>query len=346
MSILEERYWYPRDYLMPMYPCGLEDLDERRPATYDDFVVMTRVVYARLRECFFDEGRWVAGRGPLLLPELYKLWTEHSERNWIVSMAAASGIPREERQMLGRWAVKESSDEYIRSAQRIVARIQCTLLEKLRADREWDLRNSGLDEVKEYITKIKYDADSISGQMYKLEMPEAWTPVAEDEPHQSPLAKPHAAEPEEPGQRQDEPQPEESKSLKEVMEVREEADDVGSEEDDVDAKGKFFVAINVRSRHRKLHIWGSAARSQDRTSRRMNRMIASREFSLTPFVAIAGRAKTLKKLRTARRRQVRATLTEGKNGGREKGSIGGGTMRFLYNSRGEGTGSYDQVKSQ
>jgi len=256
MSILEERYWYPRDYLMPMYPCGLEDLDEKRPATYDDFVVMTRVVYARLRECFFDEGRWVAGRGPLLLPELYKLWTEHSERNWIVSMAVASGIPREERQMLGRWAVKESSDEYIRSAQRIVARIQCTLLEKLRADREWDLRNSGLDEVKEYITKIKYDADSISGQMYKLEMPEAWTPVAEDEPHQSPLAKPHAAEPEEPGQRQDEPQPEESKSLKEVMEVREEADDVGSEEDDVDARGKFFVAINVRSRHRKLHIWG------------------------------------------------------------------------------------------
>ena len=44
--------------------------------------------------------------------------------------------------------------------------------------------------------------------------------------------------------------------LKEVMEVREDADGVGSEEDDVDAKGKFFVAINVRSRHRKLHIWG------------------------------------------------------------------------------------------
>lgn len=96
---------------MPTYPCGLEDLDEKRPASYDDFVVLTRVVHSRLRECFFDEGRWVAGRGPLLLPELYKLWTEHSERNWIVSMAAASGIPREERQMLGRWAVKESSDE-------------------------------------------------------------------------------------------------------------------------------------------------------------------------------------------------------------------------------------------
>jgi hypothetical protein len=51
----------------------------------------------------------------------------------------------------------------------------------------------------------------------------------------------------------------------------------------------------------------------------MNRMIASREFSLTPFVAIAGRAKTLKKLKTARRRQVRATLTEGKKWGAREG---------------------------
>ena len=101
-------------------------------------------MYSRLKECFFEDDRWVSGRGPLLLPELYKLWTEHSERNWIVSMAAAAGIPREERQMLGRWAVKESGDEYVRSAQRIVARIQCSLLEKLRTDREWDLRNSGV----------------------------------------------------------------------------------------------------------------------------------------------------------------------------------------------------------
>lgn len=71
MDILEEKYWYPRDYLMPMYPCGLEELEERRPATYDDFVVMTRVVYSRPKECFFKDGRWVSGRGPLLLPELY-----------------------------------------------------------------------------------------------------------------------------------------------------------------------------------------------------------------------------------------------------------------------------------
>ena len=137
MSLLEEKYWYPRDYLMPCYPLGLEALEARRPATYDDFVVMTRVVYSRLKEITCEGGIWISGRGPLLLPELYKLWTRHSERNWIVSMAASTGVPREERQMLGRWAVKESGDEYIRAAQRIVAQIQCEVLGRLRKDGRW-----------------------------------------------------------------------------------------------------------------------------------------------------------------------------------------------------------------
>ena len=255
MDILEEKYWYPRDYLMPMYPCGLEELEERRPATYDDFVVMTRVVYSRLKECFFEDGRWVSGRGPLLLPELYKLWTEHSERNWVVSMAASSGIPREERQMLGRWAVKESGDEYVRSAQRIVARIQCSLLDKLRSDREWELRNSGLEEVKEYVTKARYDEASVNRQMEKLEMPEVWTPVELDDTFLGMVARPPGIEAEEMG-KQGQDMPEEAPPISEVMEEKLPVDEVGSEEDDVDVRGKFFVAINVRNRHRKLHIWG------------------------------------------------------------------------------------------
>jgi hypothetical protein len=171
-------------------------------------------------------------------------------------MAAASGIPREERQMLGRWAVKESGDEYVRSAQRIVAKIQCSLLERLRTDREWDLRNSGLDEVKDRITKANYDADSIRRQMLKLEMPEVWTPVESDDSFLGMVMRSPGVDLEEMGRHLDEPQPEETPPIQEVMEDRKGADDVGSEEDDVDAQGKFFVAINVRSRHRRLHIWG------------------------------------------------------------------------------------------
>ena len=112
LEILEEKYWYPRYYLVPTYPVGLEVLEEKRLADYDDFVVLTRVVYSRLKERFFEDGRWVSGRGPLLLPELYKRWTEHSERNWVVSMAAASGVPREERQALGKRAATSTSGQH------------------------------------------------------------------------------------------------------------------------------------------------------------------------------------------------------------------------------------------
>eukprot|EP00435_Cladocopium_sp_Y103_P028968 s3945_g7.t1 len=44
--------------------------------------------------------------------------------------------------------------------------------------------------------------------------------------------------------------------IQELMEEKgPKGDDAGSEEDDIDVEAKFFVAINVGNRHRKLHIW-------------------------------------------------------------------------------------------
>eukprot|EP00435_Cladocopium_sp_Y103_P013651 s235_g3.t1 len=257
MDILEERYWYPRDYLVPMYPESLEDLERRRPASYEDFALMTRLVYSRLKDAQFDGNRWVGGRSPLLLPELYRLWTEHSERNWLVTIAASTGIHREERQALGRWAVRESSDEYIRAAQRIVSRVQAEVLARLRADREWDLRHSGLDAVEEYIRSCKYDSHSIERQLEKLQVPELWTPMEKDDSFLAMVRRPKHVEPDEVGAEAMEEQPEERlPPVQEILEERPQLDDPGDEEDDVDIPGKFFIAINVRTRHRKLHIWG------------------------------------------------------------------------------------------
>eukprot|EP00435_Cladocopium_sp_Y103_P059148 s1782_g21.t1 len=162
MDLLEEKYWYPRDYLVPTYPESMEDLERRRPASYEDFVLTTRLVYSRLKEAQFDGSRWIGGRSPLVLPDLYRLWTEHSERNWLITMAASTGIHREERQALGRWAVKESSDEYIRAAQRIVSKIQAEVLVRLRNDRDWELRHAGLDSVEEGILKGIKDAETMN----------------------------------------------------------------------------------------------------------------------------------------------------------------------------------------
>eukprot|EP00435_Cladocopium_sp_Y103_P024747 s3417_g6.t1 len=278
----------------------LESLDERRPASYEDFVVMSRLVYSSLKECFFEHGRWISGRNALLLPELVRYWTEHTERNWVISVAAASGIGREERQMLGRWAVKESSDEYIRSAQRIVGMVQCTLLERLRMDREWDLRNFGLEAVKDFITEINYDAESIGKQMEKLEMPEVWTPAELDGSFLGLVSRPPGLEMEETGKAAEAPESEGLPEIKEIMAEAGPEDLEEDEEDDIDVAGKFFISINIRNQHRKLHIWNKCGTKPGQNFAAMNPMTVSEGSSIIAYAGIAGRARRPKSWRTAR----------------------------------------------
>ena len=159
---------------------------------------------------------------------------------------------------VGAWAVKESGDECIRAAQRIVARIQCDVLSRLRKDQEWDLRNSGLEEVHQHIKAIRYDADSITRQMRKLEVPQDSVSV---EPGDHPAAAPAGEPPREgPVRVASEGGDEVVPKISDIMEPRD--DSPGSEEDDVDVEARFLVAVNVRSGHRKLHIWGRCGRTK------------------------------------------------------------------------------------
>ena len=101
-------------------------------------------------------------------------------------------------------------------------------------------------EVHKHIKEIRYDADSIRRQMEKLEVPEDWAGQdleahsaavpAEEPPREVPT---HVA-----GGGSDA-----LPKIGDIMEPR--ADSPGSEEDDIDVEAKFFVAVNVRSGHRK-----------------------------------------------------------------------------------------------
>ena len=110
--------------------------------------------------------------------------------------------------------------------------------------------------MRKHITKANYDADSIRRQMEKLEVPEVWTPAGSDGTFLGLIRRPDGVKPDEMGQDVPEPSQEDLPPTQELMEERVQADDVGSEEDDIDVKAKFFVSINVRIRHRKLRIWG------------------------------------------------------------------------------------------
>ena len=67
-------------------------------------------------------------------PDAVSFWTEHSERNWLISLLAAMEVPPDQRDFLGRWRASSSSDEYIRTARVIVMRLQAKAVQGLRED--------------------------------------------------------------------------------------------------------------------------------------------------------------------------------------------------------------------
>lgn len=245
-KILRADYWGDRDYLVPTY-CKL-------PASYGDFAVWTRQVLLNLREVDFVGGRWVEGDRFLLHRDAGRLWTEHSERNWLVSMAAALGIHREERQVLGRWAVKESSDEYVRSARRLIAQVQLKVVQGAWEDREWDLRHLGIEEMEEYLVqKLSWTKAQARVAVEKLQIPVLWRPEREaglggvrEISQGDGIMLLERAEVER-----------NSLPVREVIRqvFVEPGMDLGSE-DDVDVQTRFFISVHPRSKHRKLHVWG------------------------------------------------------------------------------------------
>ena len=62
----------------------------------------------------WDGHAWQAGPEKLILfRDTLAFWTEHSERNWLVSILALLGVQREKRDFfVGRWRVVTASDEY------------------------------------------------------------------------------------------------------------------------------------------------------------------------------------------------------------------------------------------
>ena len=68
-----------------------------------------------------------------LIPRLGgKLWTEHSERHWMVSVAAVLGINKEQRDFLGRWGLDQhQSNDYILTSKQVILDVQTRIMKSL-----------------------------------------------------------------------------------------------------------------------------------------------------------------------------------------------------------------------
>lgn len=68
---------------------------------------------------------WMESGEPLISGELTNFWSGHSGRHWLPTHAANVGIPKEQRDYLGRWqAGAQESNAYVLSAKQIVTSIQ------------------------------------------------------------------------------------------------------------------------------------------------------------------------------------------------------------------------------
>ena len=104
--------------------------------------------------------------GFIMLPEGWeRFWTEHSERSTLTSGLAALGVPRTDRDLLGRWA-PEGSDQYVRTYNAAVTRLQKLYAEPVREGRGYESFDEGavLEDLKEWLVTKWYVEKGVAHQ--------------------------------------------------------------------------------------------------------------------------------------------------------------------------------------
>ena len=166
---------FKRDYFLPL-PNADESGMRHVMADYAAVVSLSKRLLTMLQVPSWNGSAWVSG-GPLLQQRAsLSFWTEHSERNWLASILAALGVPREKRDYVGRWRVISASDEYIRTAQFLVISLQEEALRGLAQDERWNLRNGSLDDLSLFLVDRGVSQDDAQKEVRALQLPSLAAP--------------------------------------------------------------------------------------------------------------------------------------------------------------------------
>ncbi|CAE7746198.1 unnamed protein product, partial [Symbiodinium necroappetens] len=143
--------YFERDYFLPL-PNADASGAMYRMSDYAHTLAGSKRLLRFLKRPFWDGQRWkLADKFLIVEADVLSFWTEHSERNWLVSVLASLGGPRDKRDFVGRWRVITASDEYIRTAQHVVITLQESALEGVRRDNRWHLVDGGLDDLEVFL---------------------------------------------------------------------------------------------------------------------------------------------------------------------------------------------------
>ncbi len=115
-----------RDYFLPRLSADYVRF-EPVPATTGDMAILNQVTVQELwipeqvghSSAAGDLGAWREGSDRLVGPPMCRGWTGHSERCTMPSLFAAMGVPKAERDPLGRWS-PSGSDDYVRTYRALI----------------------------------------------------------------------------------------------------------------------------------------------------------------------------------------------------------------------------------
>lgn len=162
---------FQRDYFLPL---PTEDYQSARRvlADYARTVSLSKYFWSNLRAPVWRLDAWHLSESHLFsVSDTLAFWTEHSERNWLVSVLASLGVPRERREFIGRWRAISASDEYLRTAKAMVISLQEQALAGVLQDERWNLRNGGLDDLLEFLISRGINPGDADAQKQLLELP-------------------------------------------------------------------------------------------------------------------------------------------------------------------------------
>ena len=163
---------FKRDYMIPRPTRNFKGC-RAILASYNDVSASFKHLLRALRKSVLEGGSWGASTEPLCSSEpLVRVFTEHSERCTMATLASWAGIDRERREYLGRWKIVESSDVYVRSAWQIVTSLQIFVVRALaRSD---ELQAIGVIEVQERLISGGLDRAMAEALSAELGAPKTW----------------------------------------------------------------------------------------------------------------------------------------------------------------------------
>jgi hypothetical protein len=109
-----------RDFFLPRLKGDLVSFYEG-PASSADLATLGTLLLSELKVPVMADGHeeWSSGSEVLIPTPLLMGWTGHSERATLPSLFAAMGVPKAERDPLGRWS-PSGSDDYVRTYKALV----------------------------------------------------------------------------------------------------------------------------------------------------------------------------------------------------------------------------------